>query len=230
MRPHFHPHGAALHVERTPTIPRTLHTGTSGWHGRQIGGGLALVVATAGSTARDDLEAFVADAFKREHHADVRTFMPMLIGCRDARGKLGGVVGLRDGGVEPLFLERYLDRPVHELLAAATGRDVRRECIVEVGNLAGSKCRAAVRLISALPQMLLAQGFEWIVFTGTRVLRDLLAAFDAPLLELAAAAEACVAGGLDEWGLYYATDPRVCAGYLPHARRIAAFAGSSGCQ
>jgi Thermostable hemolysin len=219
-----------LHVPRTPTIPRTPRNGTSGWDGRQLGGGLALVVATAGSTGRDELEAFVADAFKREHHASVRSFMPMLIGCRDARGKLGSVVGLRAGGVEPLFLEHYLDRPAHELLTAATGRDVRRECIVEVGNLAGSNCRAAVRLISALPQMLLAQGFEWIVFTGTRVVRDLLAAFDAPLLELAAAGEACVAGGLDEWGRYYTTDPRVCAGYLPHARSIAAFAGPSGCQ
>jgi hypothetical protein len=73
---------------------------------------------------------------------------------------------------------------------------------------------------------LLAQRLEWVVFTATRVVRGMLAAFDAPLVELAPAAEACVAGGIDEWGRYYTTDPRVCAGYLPHARHLPVFARS----
>ena len=33
-----------------------------------------------------------------------------------------------------------------------------------------------------------------------------------------------VAGGRDDWGTYYETDPRVFAGFLPDSRRIAGFA------
>jgi hypothetical protein len=47
--------------------------------------------------------------------------------------------------------------------------------------------------------------------------------FGAPLVELARADGACVAGASDEWGRYYETDPRVYAGYLPDADRLAGF-------
>ena len=193
------------------------------WQGRSIGGGLELVVADPGHADRVRLEQFVADAFAREHEARVRTFMPLLVGCRDAERRVRGVVGLRRADSGPLFLERYLERPADELLSESAGHAVPRDRIVEIGNLAGCHCRAAARLIAALPPLLLAQRFEWVVFTATRVVRGMLDAFDAPLIDLAPAAEACVAGGVDEWGRYYATDPRVCAGYLPLARRLPAF-------
>jgi hypothetical protein len=196
------------------------------WQGLSIGGRLELIVAEPDQDDRDGLERFVADAFAREHAARVRSFMPVLVGCRDASRRVRGVVGLRYAETGPLFLERYLDRPADELLRDATGSNVERGRIVEVGNLAGCHCRAAARLIAALPRLLLAQRREWVVFTATRVVRGMLAAFDAPLVDLAPAAEACAAGGIDEWGRYYTTDPRVCAGYLPHARHLPVFARS----
>jgi hypothetical protein len=101
---------------------------------------------------------------------------------------------------------------------------VARDGMVEVGNLAGLNCRAAVRLVASLPGLLLAMRFEWVVFTATTTVRQMLAAFGAPVIELARAGEACAAGGLDRWGRYYRNDPRVCAGWLPLARDIPAFA------
>jgi hypothetical protein len=189
-----------------------------------VGGGLQLTFADPTSAERPEFERFVSEAFERRHEAVVRTFMPVLAGCRNRERRLCTVVGLRNATSDALFLERYLDRPVHEAIGNATGRPVRREQLVEIGNLAGGNCRAALRLVAALPYLLLAMRFEWVVFTATSTVRGMLATLGAPLVELARAGEACAAGGVDRWGRYYRNDPRVCAGWLPLAREIPAFA------
>jgi hypothetical protein len=176
-----------------------------------------------GAAQRPELESFVSSAFARKHGARVRSFMPTLLGLRDPHGRLRGVVGLREAGIEPLYLEQYLDAPIEESISAASGRRVRRHEIVEIGNLAGGNCRAAMRMVAQLPAYLLSRNFSWIAFTATSAVRQILLGFDAPLLELARADEARVTGGGDAWGSYYRADPRVFAGYLPDSWRIAAF-------
>src|SRR6188768_948523 len=60
-----------------------------------IGGGLQLSFAGPVSPSRVEFEQFVMRAFEREHDAAVRTFMPLLVGCRDRERGLRSVVGLR---------------------------------------------------------------------------------------------------------------------------------------
>ncbi len=168
-------------------------------HRRALGRTLRLVEARAGAPQRAELEAFVARAFERRHDARVQSFMPTLLSFRDASGALRGVIGLR------------------------TGRPVDRRQVVEVGNLAGANCRTAMRMVAALPAYLLAQEYEWIVFTATNAVRGILQGFRAPLAELARADASRVASAPDHWGRYYDTDPRVLAGYLPASRRIPGF-------
>jgi len=174
-----------------------------------------LTVCGQRDSRRDELEAFVRTAFARKHGARVCTFMPMMFATRNEAGRLCGVAGFRSAASESLFLERYLSQPIEQAIAAASGRQVNREQIVEVGNLAGVSCRAAVRLVLQLPQLLLERGQQWIVFTATDAMRHLLAGYGAPLIELAPAQADRVAGLGDEWGSYYQTDPRVMVGYLP---------------
>ena len=190
-----------------------------------IGGGLQLSFAGPVSPFRVEFEQFVMRAFEREHDAAVRTFMPVLVGCRDRERGLRSVVGLRPATGQTLYLERYLDRPVDEVIGVTSGRDICRDRVVEIGNLAGRNCRASVRLVASLPGLLLSMRFDWVVFTATSTVRGILETLGAPLFELAAAGEAYAAGGIDRWGRYYSTDPRVCAGYLPLARTIPAFTG-----
>ena len=95
--------------------------------------------------------------------------------------------------------------------------------MVEVGNLAGTNCRAAMRMVAALPSYLLTRDYQWIVFTATSAVRGILQRFGAPLVELARADGSRVAGGEDRWGRYYENDPRVFAGYLPTTRWIPGF-------
>ncbi len=153
--------------------------------------------------------------------------MPSLLGFRDPTERLRGVLGLRAAAAMPLYLEHYLDQPVENAIAGATGKLLRRSDIVEVGNLAAGNCRGAVRMIAELPAYLLARDFSWIVFTATRTVRQILLGFGAPLVELARADGARVAGGVDAWGGYYDNDPRVFAGYLPESWRLAAFTRGS---
>jgi hypothetical protein len=184
---------------------------------------LRLAEAREGDHGRPELEAFVRAAFARSHAAEIRTFMPSLLGFRDGEQRLRGVTGLRPAASGSLYLEQYLDVPVEVAIARATGRHLQRADIVEVGNLAAGNCRSAVRMVAQLPAFLLARDFKWIVFTATRTVRQILLGFGAPLVELAQASGARVAGGLDAWGGYYDHDPRVFAGYLPDSWRLATF-------
>lgn len=169
------------------------------------------------SPRRSHIESFVQARFQRSHGAQVRTFMPTLLSLHDSGNALRGVVGSRMASSGPLFLERYLDRPIEQLLGAYAAEKVARHEIVEVGNFACTDSVAARELMKQLPWHLLREGAVWIVFTATDTVRGLLNILNAPLIELACADEACVRGGCDEWGAYYATDPRVMAGYLPNA-------------
>ena len=190
---------------------------------RPLGRTLRLAVARDDAPDRAELEAFVGAAFKRRHDATVATFMPTLLSFRDGTGQLRGVVGLRGAVPRSLYLEQYLEQPVEAAIAAATGHAIRREQVVEVGNLAGANCRAAVRMVALLPGYLLSLDYRWIVFTATGPVRSILQGFGAPLVELARADAGRVASGPDRWGNYYDTDPRVFAGYLHLSRKVPGF-------
>jgi hypothetical protein len=70
----------------------------------------------------------------------------------------------------------------------------------------------------------MSRRYSWIVFTATSSVRQILAGFGAPLIALGRADAARVAAAPDGWGRYYETDPRLFAGYLPDAGRLAGFA------
>jgi hypothetical protein len=177
-----------------------------------------LTERAAGEVGRESLERFVAAAFQRAHGARVQAFMPSLLGLEDWSGNLRCALGFRGAGPERLFLEQYLDRPIEEVIASRAGLQatVERDSIVEVGNLAGRGCRAAVFLVAQLPRFLMQRGYSWVTFTATERVRELLCAFDAPLLDLGPADPARLGNGADDWGAYYRTQPRVMAGWLPN--------------
>jgi hypothetical protein len=184
-------------MEHTPTSPFSLQQ------------------APRGAALRNELESFIAHAFRDKHGAQIHSFMPELLGMHNAGGELRAVAGCRPARQEQLFLEQYLDLPVEALLAAKTGRPVERHQIIEIGNLASNGCRQARHLVSLLPRYLLNRGYTWAIFTATDIVRGVLQSVGAELIELAVADRAKVHTGDDSWGSYYRNDPRVMAGYLP---------------
>jgi len=176
------------------------------------------------SPIRSDLEEFVRRRFERTHGAQVRSFMPTLLSIDDRWGQRVGVIGLRCAAEGPLYLEQYLDLPIERAIAAGavTPPPARRD-IVEIGNLACPTGRAGLLAISVLPAYLAARGYAWIAFTATRTVRRLLEEFDAPNFELAEARESRVATAPDQWGSYYAQEPRVHAARLRDGLRLPGF-------
>lgn len=182
---------------------------------------------TAGAPGRAQLEAFVAQRFAEVHGAQVCSFLPHLLAMRDPKGAVRCALGYRGADSQPLYLEQYLDVPVEQAISAALARRgdsgvsaVERSAVVEVGNLAGRGCRAALHMVARLPRYLMSHGYRWVTFTATERVRTVLGAFDAPLLDLGPARPDRLVGGSADWGTYYRCAPRVMAGWLPHGLRF----------
>jgi len=144
---------------------------------------------------------------------------------RENAGHAGAILGYRRAGSERLFLETYLDRPVEEEVASAFGRSFARDAIVEIGNFAADNAMAMIELWGAAANDL-AGGNEVAVATLTSPLRRIFARIGIPVAVLAPASPVRLGEASHDWGRYYDTDPRVCAGIIADGQAaIAAFIG-----
>ena len=104
----------------------------------------------------------------------------------------------------------------------AMRQPVRRDEVVEVGNLASKSPGAAREMIGAMRAHLRRAGFEWVTFTATRELRNTFVRLGLDLHVLCAADPRRVPGGGAGWGRYYAHDPVIVFGGLAGATRAIA--------
>lgn len=182
---------------------------------------LNVVQTTLGSPRRGETEAFIRDVFARHYNADVPSFAPNLMLMEDA-GRIVAATGWRCAGNEPLYLENYLDTPIEVAMARLAGQPVRREQIVEVGNLATARPGASLDVILTLARHLDQLGYKWVVFTATSTLVGIFSRLRLPLLALAHANPARLGGEAAAWGSYYETNPIVVAGKIRIALECAA--------
>jgi hypothetical protein len=174
------------------------------------------------SADRAALEAFIRERFAARYGARVRHFMPTLLQFEDDTGMRHGAVGVRSAAFESLFLERYLDRPVEAEIARQSGHLPPRERIVEVGNLAAQGAGHARLLIVALTALLVAKGFDWVVFTGTPEVLNSFSRLDLYPFPIGEADPSRMGDELADWGSYYDSHPKVMAGNirLGHERLV----------
>lgn len=127
-------------------------------------------------------------------------------------GVARAALGYRRAGQERLFLERYLESPVEDRLTAAFGRTIRRDSIIEIGNLASDDAFAMVSLWGTAANDLGAE-CEIAVATLTAPLRGMFARMGVQLYDIGQASIERV-DEPESWGRYYDSDPRVCAGII----------------
>jgi len=166
-----------------------------------------------GAPQRAAAESFIADIFNRHYGATVSSFAPNLM-LLEETGRTVAAAGWRCAGEERLFLETYLDEPIEAAVARLAGQPVKREAIVEVGNLAADRAGGSVDVILNLARHLDRLGYEWVAFTATSELIGIFRRLGLPPLALASADPTRLGADAADWGSYYASQPVVVAGRI----------------
>jgi len=172
---------------------------------------------------RKKVESFIARQFHKVHGAHISIFMPQLLALFDDQGAVRAAVGMRDAGVERLFLEYYLDTSVEQAIAdkaKPVGSVAVREQIVEIGNLASIDRRASRSLFKLLACRLAAEGFQWAVFTGCSSLQRMFATLGIETVGLGRALQSRLPVDQQTWGGYYEDNPQVVAGRVGLGLRV----------
>ena len=174
----------------------------------------------AGDSGRTRAEEFIRARFQDSYDADVRLFMPWLLGITNRDNALTAVIGFRPATAERLFLENYLDQTAEQSISTATGSDVRRDQIIEVGNLASTDSASVRALMIALVTLLdRIPEARWMMCTvGERLIRLLQRTRFFPLL-IDQAEQARLSPQDGHWGSYYRNSRQVVAGNVGYGMR-----------
>jgi hypothetical protein len=164
------------------------------------------------------IRSLIRDRYATAHGASPAGAYPgyLTIGSSDAPQ---AVLGFRLAGAEPLFLERYLDRPIEQVLTARRARPVPRGRIVELGDHASHRAGATIRLWREAAVTLVSQA-DIAVAVLTRPMRAMFARLGLELIELAPARIEAMGDAARHWGRYYETDPILCAGDIVAGRTV----------
>jgi len=175
------------------------------------------VLAEPDSHMRKELESRIRTGFGQHFQACIEGFMPELAVYRHA-SSAEGVIGIRNAGDEPLFLESYLDRPIELAVRQLAGTSVQRSQIAEVGQFVISDRATVADFFRDLVPFLQSQGFEWVCFTGTNRIRALLTRIGFEGCPVANATRDRIWASKENWGSYYDHEPVVIVGKLadPH--------------
>lgn len=164
------------------------------------------------SSERIEVERFIADVYRHQYDAQLRSFMPQLLAYRDGQGQLVAAVGLRFGIEGRLFTEQYLDVAAETAMSTRLHRPVQRAELVEVGNFAATSPGTARELIVQMTQTLHGAGIRWVLFAATRQLRNAFDRLRLDTVELAEARADRLTDDADDWGRYYDTQPLLMCG------------------
>ncbi len=134
------------------------------------------------------------------------------ISCRNEQESTAAL-GYARAGIDPLFLEAYLDQPIETMVSAAFSHAVARSQIIEIGNFAAISPQAMILLWGAAANDLSAIG-EIAVATLTRPLRQMFRRIGVPIVEIAEARRERLGQSGADWGAYFDQDPRVCTGVI----------------
>lgn len=195
--------------------PQTAHEqqASNNWHLLPL---FTLDLHQAGSADRAKVEHFIHQRFAHQYGANISVFLPMLLSAADDKG-ISAALGFQAAGEPPLFLEQYLDCDIETMLALITRTDIRRDSIVEIGNLASGRQRATQTLFLLLAQMLHGAGYEWVVFTANRAVRTWLARMQMPAFIIREADPSRLPDKGANWGTYYDDRPVVLAANIEHS-------------
>ncbi len=166
---------------------------------------------TSGSPERAAVESYIHERFSAVHHAEVNHFLPNIISLR-CGGEYSAAVGLAPASGGQLFAEQYLDAPIEQVISDKLDLQVARDQIVEIGNLVSTWKGSSLLLFIVIGEVMERLGYHYVMFTGTREVKALLARLRYSPVVLADADPSVLPDGGASWGSYYNNQPQVMFG------------------
>ncbi len=172
------------------------------------------------SLQRQQLEACIAKKYLCVHQATSLKFLPVLLSMTNTHETLAAV-GLNPGSCGPMFLEQYLNNPIEQSIASFARQPIDRHTLIEIGNLAVIRKGTGLLMFVVMSMALAACGYQWMVFTATPEVTKLIRRLGFDPQYIAEADSTRIISGKKHWGSYYEKNPKVMAGSLGKASRIA---------
>lgn len=174
---------------------------------------LQALLLTEHDPRRARVEQFIAQRYSEAYGAKLGAFLPQLLALETEEGRLRAALGFRVASAGRLFVEDYLDAPAEQCVAQALGREVKRETLVEVGNLAADPGLGRA-VVLCMTRFLAEQGFRHVLFAATGTLRASFGRLGLSPVALAPARAERLRDQRSDWGSYYRTQPVVLCGDL----------------
>ncbi len=169
------------------------------------------------SIFRSQVEAYISERFNVSYQAKVSHFLPYLLSTK-INDSLSAAVGFQPANsAKSLFLENYLDDAIENVMTALMSQPIARDKIVEIGNLTSSRRGSSQMLFILIAAILKQAGFEWVVFTATKHVQQILSKLELDTIEVCDANPLRLSDRGDSWGSYYNNQPKVLAGNLDYA-------------
>ncbi len=175
-------------------------------------GGRTLAEVQPDSSLGAQVSAFIRNRFVQCYGARPEVNVQTLLTLSRLPHHLAAAVGVRNAGLETLFLEHYLDAPIEQHVPATLGCG--RAAIAEIAHLAGVEPGVSRFLFPLMTVWLQERGYAWIAFTGTAQLRNSFERMGIPTRKVASADPRRLPDGGLGWGSYYANQPEVMIAHV----------------
>ena len=163
----------------------------------------------------DEVAPFMRQQFAERFNADLKVAAGELYGAYQGQEIVGafGLRSARDGLASSVYCASALSNRLSGVPAPE---------VAEVVHLCGRDARSVLRILPCMAGMIEQRGFQLLVFTATRCLRQLFAHRGWQLDDLGPA-EICALQPAERvrWGGYYESLPRVLVGSVADAAVLA---------
>jgi len=170
---------------------------------------MAIQFDTPSSPRRDTVEQYIAQCFQTSYQAEVNSFLPYLLST-PTEDKFTAALGFQPADADnALFLEQYLDDNIESVLSSVLKQTIPRNKIVEIGNLTSSRRGSSQLLFVIVAAILEKAAYEWVTFTATEQVKQLLEKLALDITDIAEASPNRLADKGESWGSYYNTIPKI---------------------
>lgn len=180
---------------------------------REITPANSVLIAKHNHPKYQEIQAFIQKEYLKYFNAQISVDMPILVAYYES-GILVGAMGLRPAVNNILFLEQYLEKPIEACVANLSGIPVKRNTILEVGNLALKDKQVASFVIPTFMSVVYEMKYTWCALSATNEIARLFENLGLKSSVLAMCDPTKIVQDDNDWGTYYSYEPKVIVGNL----------------